>query len=53
MKKLEISQMENLQGGTVKGCYLVAAGLGVAAAFYGPIAGGAAIFAFGCTLYDY
>ena len=49
MKKLEISQMENLQGGDgIKGCYVVAAAL---ALFATPWVGGAV--ALGCAAADY
>ena len=50
MKKLEISQMENLQGGAngIKGCYVVAAALVL---FASPLIAGAV--ALGCTAADY
>ena len=49
MKKLEISQMENLQRGDgIKGCYVVAAALFFVA---NPIVAGAV--ALGCAAADY
>ena len=49
MKKLEISQMENLQGGNgIKGCYVVAAVLWI---FATPLVAGAV--ALGCAAADY
>lgn len=49
MKKLEISQMENLQGGNgIKGCYVVAAVLWI---FATPLVAGAV--GLGCAAADY
>lgn len=53
MKKLEISQMENLQGGSPKTCNLIAGALAFGGAINPAIGATAGLFALGCLLYDY
>ncbi len=52
MKKLEISQMENLQGGSVKHCNLVAGLLGGLGGLHIALGGIAATFSIGCLISD-
>jgi len=53
MKKLEIEQMTNIEGGSVKACAIGAGVLRLAALGFAPLAGTAALFALGCALYAY
>lgn len=52
MKKLDLSQMESLQGKGAHACNLMAIGMGGAGAFNAGIGLGAAIFGLGCYLYS-
>ncbi|AZA78761.1 hypothetical protein EG347_15240 [Chryseobacterium sp. G0186] len=51
MKKLNVSQMEDLQGGSVHQCNITAIIAGGVGAFIPAIAVGASVWALGCYLY--
>ncbi|MBP2618727.1 hypothetical protein [Chryseobacterium jejuense] len=51
MKKLNVSQMENLEGGSIHQCNLTAMVAGGVGAFIPAVAVGASIWAIGCYLY--
>ncbi|MFC4381284.1 MULTISPECIES: hypothetical protein [Chryseobacterium] len=52
MKKLNVSQMENLQGGNIHQCNIAAIAAGGVGAFIPAVAVGASIWALGCYLYS-